>query len=189
MEKKRFDPKKLQVLNDPARLLDIPPEAIWQRLSLDHPEVLVDIGAGTGLFSASFARYVPDGKLYALDIAEVMVDWMKENVCPHYPQIIAMPMKDSVVPLADGVADLVIMINLHHELDKPEAMVAESFRLLKKQGRIAIVDWKKEAVSEGPPAHLRCTPEEVEQQLRQGGFRNVEIYRDLPKHFLVIAEK
>ena len=46
MNKKKFDPKKLQKLNHPGRLLDIPPDKVWDKLNLKHPGVFVDIGAG-----------------------------------------------------------------------------------------------------------------------------------------------
>ena len=111
MAHKRFDPKKLALLNDPERLLDIPPALLWERLALENPRVLVEIGAGTGFFAAQFARYVAKGKLYAFDVSPVMVAWMEAHVCPRYPQIVALPMEEEVVSLADGLADLVYMIN------------------------------------------------------------------------------
>jgi hypothetical protein len=60
---------------------------------------------------------------------------------------------------------------------------------LKPDGKIFVVDWKKEEMSEGPPAKIRCLPEQVEEQLVKAGFQFVHIYNDLPKHFLVVGEK
>ena len=42
---------------------------------------------------------------------------------------------------------------------------------------------------QGPSKHLRCLPEEVKNQLISVGFENVIIYNEMPKHFLVVAEK
>jgi len=118
-----------------------------------------------------------------------MIQWMKNNICPRYPSIVPLKMEESAVPLEDGIADLVYMINLHHELDKPEAILEESFRTLKNNGAIFIVDWKKEAMSEGPPIHIRYLPEQVKDQLVSVEFKNVNIFNDMSKHFLVVAEK
>ncbi len=51
MKEKRFNPKKLHKLNNPKRLLDLPPEYIWSKLNMNAANVIIDIGAGTGFFS------------------------------------------------------------------------------------------------------------------------------------------
>ncbi|WP_373500481.1 class I SAM-dependent methyltransferase [Desulfococcus sp.] len=189
MNDKKFDPKKLHKLNNPERLLDIPPEYIWNKISLVKPDVFVDIGAGTGFFSIPFLNYVKNGKIFACDTSDIMVQWMKNNICPQYPNIVPLEMEENAVPLEDGIADLVYMISLHHELDKPEAILEESFRILKNNGAIFIVDWKKEDMSEGPPKHIRYLPEHVKDQLVSAKFKNVHIFNEMSKHFLVVAEK
>ena len=81
------------------------------------------------------------------------------------------------------------MIALHHELETPGQMISESHRLLKPGGQIFIVDWKKEDMPQGPPTEIRCLPEQVRDQLDQAGFENIEMYNDLPKHFLITGRK
>lgn len=189
MKGKKFDHKKLHKLNNPDRLLDIPPGYIWNKINLVKPDVLVDIGAGTGFFSVHFLNYAQNGKIFACDTSDIMIQWMKKNVCPQYPNIIPLKMEESAIPLEEGIADLVYMINLHHELDNPEAILEEAFRVLKKKGTIFIVDWKKEDMSAGPPTHIRYLPEQVRDQLVNAEFKNVTIFSEMLKHFLVVAEK
>ncbi len=191
MPEKKFNPQKLNKLNNKERLLDIPPEYIWKKLNM-QPEtasIFVDIGAGTGFFSIPFVEYTNGGKILACDISTVMIDWMKDNICEEHPAIVPLLMEEHSVPLNDDLADLVYMINLHHEIDEPEKLLQESFRLLKDSGKIFIVDWKKEDMSVGPPTSIRYNPEKVKEELLNSGFRNITIYTDLPKHFLVIGEK
>jgi len=189
MEEKKFNTKKLHKLNNPDRLADQPPEYIWNKLKLKNPNILIDIGAGTGFFSIPFVGYTKNGKVFACDISDIMIEWMKNNVCQKYPNIIPLKMEGCAVPLEDSLADLVYMINLHHELDEPVEMLKESFRLLKDKGKIFIVDWKKEEMAQGPSKHLRYLPEEVKNQLISVGFENVTIYNEMSKHFLVVAER
>ncbi len=189
MNEKKFDPKKLHKLNNPARLIDIPVEYIWSKMNIVKPDVFVDIGAGTGFFSIPFLNYVKNGKIIACDISDSMIQWMKTNISPQYPNIVPLAMTESAVPLEDGIADLVYMINLHHELDNPQAILAESFRILKDIGTICIVDWKKEEMSEGPPQHIRYVPEQVKDQLVNTDFQNIHVYTEMSKHFFVVAEK
>jgi hypothetical protein len=59
---------------------------------------------------------------------------------------------------------------------------------LKPGGNIFIVDWKKKTMTEGPPAQIRCSPEQVKEQLVDSGFFHVKIYSELPKHFLLVGQ-
>jgi len=51
MNEKKFDPQKLQKLNNPQRLIDIPPDFVRGKLNIETAAVLVEIGAGTAFFS------------------------------------------------------------------------------------------------------------------------------------------
>ncbi len=186
MNDKKFDPKNLEKLNNPERLKDLPPQFIWDQTGLDSAETIVDIGAGTGLFSIQFSFY--SREIYACDISEQMINWLGENVCPNHRNIIPVKMDETSVPLDDDIADAVFMINLYHELDEPDAMLAECRRLLKDGGRICIVDWKKENMSEGPPVDFRYMPSEVRKQIQKAGFNDITISEELEKHFLITAK-
>ena len=189
MSDKKFDPKKLRKLNDPQRLVDIPPFLVCSRLSLKNPDVLVEIGAGTAFFSVAFHQQLNASTTYACDLSATMISWMEDNITPQYSQIIPVKSEESAVPLNDEIADLVFMINLHHELEDQSLVVQEAFRLLKPEGEIFIVDWKKEEMPQGPPVEIRCMPEQVEMQLEKSGFLHIKSYDDMPKHFLVVGKK
>lgn len=189
MSEKKFDPKKLKKLNNPQILLDIPPEFILETLGLKSAPVMVDIGAGTGFFSIALLQQSPGSKVYACDISDVMLEWLHESVINHYPSIIPVKMEESSVPLDDGIADLVFMINLHHELEEPNKLLTESNRLLKPGGKVTIIDWKKEEMAEGPPERIRCEVSEVEKALAGSGFTGITVNTELEKHFMVTAEK
>jgi SAM-dependent methyltransferase len=118
-----------------------------------------------------------------------MVDWIKENVTPNHPNIIAVKNNENSVPLDSGIADLVFMIALHHELDNPSLILDEAYRMLKPGGKIFIVDWKKEDMHQGPPVTIRCLPEQIKGQLIESKFNDVQVFSELPKHFLIVGEK
>ncbi len=189
MDNNKFHLKLLHRLNNPDRLKDVPPQFIWDKLNIAESEVVIDVGAGTGFFSIAFLSFMKQGKIFACDISEVMIEWMRNHVYSKYPDIIPVLMDESVVPLDDNIADLVFMIALHHELEDPVKLLKEIHRLLKKKGKLFIVDWKKEEMSNGPPTHIRCSPEDVQRQMEEAGFQKIQIFRELDKHFLFIAEK
>jgi ubiquinone/menaquinone biosynthesis C-methylase UbiE len=190
MEEKKFDPAKLGKLNDPKRLEYLDPALIWQTVAIANAHVLVDIGAGTGFFATRFLEMLAGGRVYACDISDAMIAWMKDNVLPDAGDaVVPVRMEESSVPLPDGIADLVYMINLHHELEEPEKIIAESRRILKNGGKLAIIDWKKEETPEGPPLSIRVREEDIRGQMTGGGFANVAAHRVLKFHSFVTGEK
>ncbi|WP_319524099.1 class I SAM-dependent methyltransferase [uncultured Desulfosarcina sp.] len=189
MHGNKFDPKKLQRLNDPDRLKDIPPDIIRGKLNLDKAEVLVEIGAGTAFFSKVFLEKFAARTVYACDMSEIMIGWIKAHVTPKHPGIVPVKSSESVIPLDDSLADLVFMINLHHELEDPTRMLEEAHRLLKAGGKIFIAEWLKKEMAEGPPVKIRWLSRDVKAQLVQAGFDNVRDDNGMAKHFLVIGEK
>ncbi|MBN2279676.1 MAG: class I SAM-dependent methyltransferase [Candidatus Marinimicrobia bacterium] len=189
MKNKIFDPNKLNKLNNTHRLKEIPPEFIWKNLNLKNPKILVDIGAGTGFITKEFIKLLGDGKIYAFDISNIMVEWMKNNLCNEYPNIYPKVIFNDSLPMKDKIADLVYMITLHHEIENHEKLLKESHRVLKVGGKIFIVDWKKKETTGGPPISIRFQEEVVAEQLAEAGFQNIEIINELQNHFYIFGEK
>ena len=189
MSDKKFDPKKLAKLNNPQRLVDIPPEYIQSKLNIKESKTIVEIGAGTAFFSVAFLKQFNPSKVFACDISDSMIDWMQKNISPDYPSIIPIKNRESSVPLDDHTADLVFMIALHHELDNPALILDEACRLLGPGGKVLIVDWKKEEMPQGPPLTIRCRPETIENQLIKSNFKEIQIFKELPKHFVIVGRK
>jgi len=187
---KKFDPKKHAILNDPRRLEYLNPEIMWEKVAIENPAVLIDIGAGTGFFALLFSRKMKKGKVYACDISDELLAWMNDNL-PAESKGIVIPVKmeESSVPLPDGTADLVYMINLHHELEEPLRILEESRRLLNEGGKLMLIDWKKEETPEGPPIEIRVTEETIEDQMHASGFGNIKKHAVLPYHHFLIGEK
>lgn len=187
---RKFDPKKLAKLNDPGRLEYLDPELIWEKAGPRKPTVLIDIGAGTGFFALLFSKKLEKGKVYACDVSDEMLEWMEGNLPPESRGVvIPLRMEESSVPLPDGIADLVYMINLHHELEDAMRVIEESFRLLKKGGKLVIIDWKREETPQGPPVEIRVTEETIESQMHNNGFSNISRYAVLPYHHFLVGEK
>lgn len=188
----KFDMAKLERLNDPGRFESLPPEVFFSALGgLDDARAIVEVGAGTGLFAAAFAERAPEAIVYAADTAVEMLDWMRVNR-PEVAQGRIAPIKaeETSVPLADGVADVVYMINIHHELAYPEASYAEALRLLKPGGRLLVVDWAPRETPKGPPQEVRVSGEALAALLRGAGFTGVEIDEvTLPWHLMATATR
>ncbi len=187
---RKFDPKDIDKLNNPERFNRENPEVVWNALALEEPRVLIDIGAGTGFFTFPFARKSPAITIYACDLQDEMLAWLKAHIPDDLRnRVTPMQMEESHVPLPDGIADLVYMINLHHELEDRAAMMADAHRLLKPGGTVLVMDWKKEETPAGPPVGIRVTENEIVADIEAAGFGQVRRHAVLPYHTLVTGKK
>ena len=188
MTERKFDPRHIHKLNDPERLKRIPPDVLWDLAGPKEPGILVDVGAGTGFFAVPFAEKMAGGKIYACDTVDAMIAYMKENLPEEFKdRIIPVQSEETRIPLPDALADLVYMINLHHELEHPQAMLTEAGRLLRPGGRMLIVDWKPLETPKGPPLSIRVPPETVGEQMRTAGLADIEQHDRLPWHYVVVG--
>jgi len=159
------------------------------KLAVETPKTIIDIGAGTGFYSIPFAQKYEQSKIYACDISDIMFNWMEQNITDKNPNIIPLKMEESSIPLDSKIADILFMLNLHHELKEPDVMLKDCYRLLKDKAKIAISDWKKKRTEHDPPVEIRYKPEKVKEQLWAAGFQQVQIVEELENNFLVIAQK
>jgi len=185
----KFDLSKIARLDDVGRFETMRPEVMWDALGSPEPRCIVEIGAGTGLFSERFTEFAPHAIVYAADTEVAMLDWMRE----HRPgvatgRVVPVLSEETAVPLPDESADLVMMLNLHHELADPPAMYAEALRLLVSGGQLLLVDWAARETPKGPPLAIRATPEQLEEVVRRVGFTDVVTHEGaLPWHNLLTA--
>src|SRR5262249_36217635 len=74
--------------------------------------------------------------------------------------------------LSTGSVDSVLIANTYHELSDPDAILRHTWRALRPEGRLVIVD-RMPRVSEGPRetlAHHHTTADKVEEDVRKEGF-------------------
>ena len=191
MPHQKFDLGKLEKLNDPGRFDTLIPQAMWD--ALGRPEdvaVLVEIGAGTGLFSATFASMAPSAIVYSADLEPVMVEWMRDNRSEVASgRLVPVLAEETHVPLDDSIADLVVMINLHHELADPDRTYAEAFRLLRPKGQLLAVDWAPIETPKGPPLRVRISADAAKGFLAAAGFSDVRTHDTLPWAWMVTGRR
>lgn len=187
----KFDISRLERLRDPERLEKQNPDAIWAVLSDGLTiDTLVDIGVGIGFFAIPFARKMTGGKVHGCDLNPEMLKYLeaaieKEGVANIEP----VQCGEVEIPLEDAIADVVIMVNLHHELDFRDRSLAECRRLLRAGGKVAVIDWKPIQTEHGPPLEMRIPPEQVVEEMTAAGFGSTAEHDIMPNHYFVTGIK
>jgi ubiquinone/menaquinone biosynthesis C-methylase UbiE len=172
-----FNPSKAHKLEDPARLIWLPPAEVVEQLALLPGMTIADIGAGTGYFSLPIAHAIaPGGKVFAIDLQQEMLNLLANKLLrPDAPPNISLHRGDaSHLPLTDASVDLTFLANIWHELDDLSSVLAELRRVLKPEGRIAILDWRADLASPpGPPQDHRIPAAQAVSFLSANGCTDV----------------
>lgn len=169
MNPRLFDPAQVHKLECEERLLWLPPGEVLARLEVAQGMTVADIGAGTGYFAIPIARAVaPGGMVFAVDLQPEMLELLRGKLHqPGAPENIELVVGDAArTSLPDASCDLVLMANIWHELEDRPAALREVRRVLKDGGRLAILDWRHDAVRPpGPPLDHRVPVDEAVRTL------------------------
>ncbi len=176
MTDKRFNASQAHRLDAPERLLWLPPAEVVHALGIAPGESIADIGAGTGYFSLPMASQIgPRGIVYGVDAQDEMLVLLRKRVSEQGSANIRLVRAEADhTGLPDASCDLVFMANVWHEFPDRPATLRESLRILKRPGRVAILDWRPDVEREaGPPLEHRIGASLAADALRAAGFAQI----------------
>lgn len=173
------------VFDDPARDAWQKPHEVIRALALPPDAVVADVGSGTGYFAVRMATMLPQGRVYGVDIEPDMVRYLADRA--------QRERRDNVVSIAGAPddprlpekVDLVLMVDVLHHIDRPEAYLERLRGVLKPGGRVAIIDFRLDA-DLGPPKAARLPPTRVKALFASAGYRVASEYRFLPKQYFIV---
>ena len=174
-----------------ARVFDDPERDAWQKphqvieaLALKPDATVADIGSGTGYFSVRLAHFVPQGRVYGVDIEPDMVKYLADRArregLNNLTAVAGAP-DDARLP---GKVDLVLMVDTYHHIAQPEAYFRKLARSLNPGGRIAIIDYNAQSAL-GPPPGERITVARVVAEMSKAGYRLVGEHHFLPNQYFL----
>ena len=178
-------------------------DEIIHELNLNGDEVFMDAGCGDGHNAIKVLEdYNHRGTVYAVDIYDASIEDMetykKENNVENLINIEA-DITEGIPGVEDESVDVILMVNVFHGFKasrKLDEAVEELARIVKKDGKIAIMDYKAWDVPNGPPTKMRSSPEDLEKLFANHGLKktylNEEIGEDIPEgksHYLIMFQK
>lgn len=176
--------------DDPARDAWQMPDRVIAALALKPNDRVADVGAGTGYFSTRLARAAAKPTVFAVDIEPAMVGYLtKRAAAEHLPNLRAVQASAKSPQLPEPV-DVVLVVDTFHHIGNRAAYFTAVKASLRPGGRVAIIDFRKDAPGEGPPAHFRFTPELITADMAAAGYVLDASHDFLPRqHFLVYRSK
>lgn len=165
------------------------PEVVLQAMELKEGMTVAEIGAGTGFFSRRLARAVgPTGKVLAEDIQPQMLDLLKQNAAKEgIGNITTLLGTDTDPKLPVHGVDRLLLVDVYHEFQKPEPMLARIRESLAPGGTVTLVEYRLEGDS---AAHInirhRMSIEQVLSEWNAAGFELANRIETLPAQHLFI---
>ena len=142
------------------------PQTVLNELKIEGQMIAADFGSGSGGWAIPLAKRLKFGKVYAIDILEEPLSALKSKAEIQRVYNIERVNSDveKGVKLPDFCCDLVLLTNLLFQVEDKKRVLTEAKRVLKKGGKILVVDWFPQA-PQGPEKG-RVSAEEVKEMAK-----------------------
>ncbi len=168
---KPFSPSKISLLEDPERNTWQKPDEMLNALEIGKGQTIADIGAGSGYLIGKLSERVGEtGIVYAVDIQQEMLDYISKRCSDKGLKNIILVLGDMDDPkLPSGSLDIVILLNVYHEIAQPVGFMKKLRHALKQHGKLAVLEFSDESPI-GPPVKFRLSEDIVVNEVMQAGF-------------------
>jgi ubiquinone/menaquinone biosynthesis C-methylase UbiE len=167
------------------------PRLVLEALEIRAGQTVADLGCGSGYYAFRMSQLVgPSGKVQAIDVEPRMLQFVRERAqresIANIEPVLAAANDPNLQP---NSVDLLLMVDVYHELEHPYEVMQKVRDALKPGGRVALVEYR----AEDPkvmikPVH-KMTEKQIIAEMRAAGLRHAKTVRTLPLQHLVIFEK
>ena len=157
-------------------------------LDIKPGQAIADIGAGSGYYSVRLARAVgATGRVYATDIQPEMLAILKNRLNKDALSNVDLVLgTETETRLPDASIDLALMVDVYHELSQPQTFLKAVRRALKKNGRLVLIEFRKEDPTVPIREEHKMTVREAREELEAEGYTFDRLIDVLPwQHILV----
>ena len=167
------------------------PQLVLDALDIGEGQTIADLGCGSGYYAFRMSQLVgTGGKVFAVDIEPRMLEFVRERAKREGITNIE-PIRASLTDpnLPPNKIDLVLMVDVYHELEHPFEVMQRVREALKPGGRVALVEYRAEDPKVMIKAVHKMTEKQVIAEMDAAGLRHAKTIPTLPLQHLLIFEK
>jgi len=151
------------------------PKTILEQLKIKKGMKIAELGCGTGFFTLEVAKIVGKrGIVYAVDILKPLLRSIEnkakveglDNIKTVWSNLEIV----GATKIKDNFLDLAFVSNVLFQSKKRTKLLEEAVRMIKKEGKLILIDWKEEAPF-GPPVSDRVSPKEIKDIAQKLGLK------------------
>ena len=167
------------------------PEKALDAMDIREGMVVADVGAGTGYMTLRIARRVGlTGKVYGNDVQPEMIRRLRDNAAKAKLDNIEPVLGAEADPkLPAGKMDLVLMVDVYHELSRPQEMLRKIRAALKPDGRLVLLEYRKEDPKVPIKLEHKMSVDEVKTEVEAEGFKLDKTVETLPRQHILFFRK
>ena len=167
------------------------PEKAIEAIGLKPGLFVGDVGAGTGFYSIRMARAVyPGGVVYANDIQPGMLERLRANAASQKINNIETVLGTDTDPrLPPGKLDVVVLVDVYHELSRPQRMLDRVREALKPNGRLVLLEFRKEDPTVPIRPEHKMTVGEVRAEVTPEGYQFEKVVDTLPWQHIIFFRR
>jgi arsenite methyltransferase len=166
-----------KVLDAPERIAALKVNEVIARLQLDPTDVVADLGAGTGPFDVPFAKAVPSGAVYAVEVDEGFLPLIREKTRAAGVTNVQTVLGIFTDPKLPAAVDVAFMHDVLHHIGDRAAYFRTLTKYLKPGARLAIIDFHPAKSPHQDQPALQVSKEQTRAMLAELGFKPSE---DIP---------
>lgn len=126
-------------LDLPWRHITLPPHELVARLALAPASRVLEVGAGSGFYSAAVARAVSEGRLELLDVQPEMLEKARRKLEAGGLSNVGYTLADAgELPFEGGSFDALFLVAVLGEIANRDAFLREARRILKPGGVLSV---------------------------------------------------
>lgn len=175
----------IKLLEAERRIEGLQVERVIESLGLKPGEKVADLGSGSGLFTRPMAKRVaPSGKVYAVDIDPKLLDHVAKTAASAGLTNVTTVLGEFADPKIPEPVDLITIIDTMHHIDHQQEYVKVLRKYLRKNGRVAIIDFSKN----WPAGHESMIYQlsDLDKWMKDAGFKRTTGFDFLEGNFFVI---
>jgi precorrin-6B methylase 2 len=179
-------------LERPTRQEEERTDLLLTALDLKPGMVVADVGAGSGYFSWRMAQKVaPSGKIFATDIQPEMLELLMSQMKRRKVESIVVPVLGTVQDpkLPENSTDLILLVDVYHELDFPYEMTQAMIRGLKPGGQLVLVEYRGEDPNVPIKKLHKMTAVQVKKEMAIHPLTFDRVIETLPQQHILIFRK
>jgi ubiquinone/menaquinone biosynthesis C-methylase UbiE len=153
----------------------IDPSRFFPNIKIHPGAQILDAGCGAGRYSIELSKLLDEkGLIHAVDDWDEGIESLKNAIREKGISNIN-PIKADItkhIPLENGSIDLSLMATVLHDLspEGQDSALKEIARVLKPDGVLALIEFKKIDKGPGPPISIRISEQEAEEKINKYGF-------------------
>jgi SAM-dependent methyltransferase len=175
-------------LDRPERDAEEKPDQAIAALGLRPGAVVADLGAGSGYFTVRLARRVgPSGRVFAADIQPEMLSLLRTRLqreAISNVELVQSAEDDPRLPLR--TFDLILMVDVYHELARPQVILSKLLASLKPGGRLVLLEYRKEDPAVPIRPEHKMSVADARLEVEAEGFHLDRVDSSLPRQHILI---